>query len=295
MAMDTPIDISVVIVTYNNLAIIQECLKTLSRVLAPYASEVIVIDNASSDGTAWNLGLIVHWRRRTFKRSEIILNSRNLGYTRAVNQGLRLCRGRFVLMLNPDIDFKDSPFPRLFELLEDERIAVVAPQLRFLDGRIQPSCRRFPAKRDVFFEVLGLSRLFFNSPFFNRWRMPDFDHQTSRDVEQPQGAFLLMRRSLIERIGLLDERFPMFFSDVDFCRRAAQAGRIHFCADVSVRHWQGDSVRQRRAAMILSSHRSFVDYFSKYDNGVWQRLSTFCVRVTLLAALPVRLLFLKIR
>ena len=268
---------------------------TLSRALSSYGSEVIVIDNASSDGTDWELNSGVHWRKLGFKRSKVILNRRNLGYTRAVNQGLKLCRGRFALLLNPDIKFVDSPFPRLFELLEDRRIAVVAPQLRFFDGRIQPSCRRFPAKRDVFFEVFGLSRLFPHSAFFNRWRMSDFDHRSSRDVDQPQGAFLLMRRSLIERIGLLDERFPMFFSDVDFCRRAAQVGRIHFCADVFVGHRQGTSVRQRRAAMILSSHRSFVDYFRKYDLDVWQRLATLGVGLTLLAALPIRLFILKIR
>lgn len=289
-------DISVVLVTFNNKAIIRHCLSSLSRALTLYPSQVVIVDNDSRDGTALILQNEDIWQPFQFNNIVRIFNRQNTGYTHAVNQGLEHCSGRFVLLLNPDIVFADDPFSRLLPLFENPEIAVVAPQLRFPNGEIQPSCRRFPQKRDVFFEFLGLSRLFINSAFFNRWRMPDFSHDYSRDIDQPQGAFLLFRRSTLKQIGSLDGRFPMFFSDVDWCYRVRQiGGKIWFCAEKFVYHLQGASVRSRRAEMILTSHRSFVDYFRKYDATLWQKMSTCCVHVLLLAAMPVRLLLIKIR
>jgi GT2 family glycosyltransferase len=289
-------DISVVIVTFNNKAIIGRCLSSLSHALSLYSSQVVIIDNDSRDGTALILQNEENWRSLYFNDIVRIYNRRNTCYTHAVNQGLVHCRGRFVLLLNPDIVFTGDPFLHLLPLFENPEIAVAAPQLRFPNGKVQPSCRRFPHKRDIFFEFLGLSRLFANSAFFSRWRMPDFNHDFSREVDQPQGAFLLVRRSVLENIGILDGRFPMFFSDVDWCYRIQKmGGKIWFCAETFVHHVRGASVRRRRAAMILSSHRSFVDYFQKYDATLWQKLGTCCVHILLLAAMPVRLLLLKIR
>lgn len=296
MSPQTEFDISIVIVTFNNRAIIRQCLYSLSQALTLYRSQVVIVDNDSRDGTALLLQNKDAWQPLHFSDVVRIFNRQNTGYTHAVNQGLAHCRGRFVLLLNPDIVFADNPFSRLLPLFENQEIAVVAPQLRFPNGEIQPSCRRFPKKRDVFFEFLGLSRLFPHNAFLNRWRMPDFGHDYSRTVDQPQGAFLLIRRSVLERTGSLDGRFPMFFSDVDWCYRVKQDdGKIWFCADAFVYHLQGASVRLRRTAMILSSHRSFVDYFRKFDVTLLQKWSTCCVHVLLLAAMPLRLLLLKIR
>ncbi|MBN1465405.1 glycosyltransferase family 2 protein [candidate division KSB1 bacterium] len=285
-------DISIIIVTYNNRDILPRCLVSLSRVTAAFSSQLCIIDNDSADGTARYLQDPLSWNPMAFTAVETIYNATNLGYTKGVNQGLQRALGRMILLLNPDIVFADNPFERLFdELQKDARIGVVAPQLRFFNGDIQPSCRRFPKKADVLFEFMGLSRIFAKSALFNAWRMADFSHTVSSDVPQPQGAFLLLRRDVLLAVGPLDESFPMFFSDVDWCYRVyAQGWRIRFVADVFVYHLQGASIRQKKARMIISSHRSFITFFQKYDKTWRDRCSTKCIFLLLLIATPLRLL-----
>ena len=291
-AMQPIYDISIVIVTYNNRDILPRCLDSLSRSLSPYLSQLCIIDNNSTDGTAFYLRDSATWNTFSFKTVERVYNRENLGYTKGVNQGLRRCLGQIILLLNPDIFFRDNPFEVLItELEQEENVGVVSPQFRFLDDSVQPSCRRFPKKKDVLFEFLGLSRLFPRWVFFNTWRMPDFDHKVSADVAQPQGAFLLMRQDVLSTTGLLDESFPMFFSDVDWCFRVHQNGwRIRFMADVFVYHLKGASVKQRRAQMIISSHQSFITYFRKYDKTRFDRCITHFVHILLLVATPLRLI-----
>ena len=143
-------------------------------------------------------------------------------------------------------------------------MGIVAPQFLNADGSIQPSCRRFPRHRDIVFHALGLNYLFPYSKLYNYWKMGDFDHQSQRFVDQPQGAFLLTHRRAFEDVGLLDENFPMFFSDVDWCRRFINKGwKITFTPEVKIIHHKGSSVynNRNRISLIWSSHISFYLYF----------------------------------
>ena len=289
-------DLSIVIVTYNNRDLVVDCLTSLARALRSYTAQLFIIDNHSSDGTRDILQNEETWKPLQGQSVQCVLNAKNVGYTCAVNQGLRCCEGRYVLLLNPDVVFPYNPFPTLFSCFESPEVGVVAPQLQYPNGRVQPSCRRLPRKEDVIYEALGASRLFSGSARFNGWRMPDFDHRSSRDVAQPQGAFLLARHEVLSRVGILDERFPMFFSDVDWCRRVLEHGfRIHFCANAAVVHHKGASVYPKRARMMVSSHRSFYDYFLKYDVTTKQRVASRFIYLVLLLATPLRLLAFKFR
>jgi GT2 family glycosyltransferase len=256
----------VVIVTYQNAAEIENCLTSLHRA-SSHPLQVLIADNASTDGTPEILHNLIRKLSVPHCTFDLKLHAANLGFTRALNLLLQRAAGDFTLFLNPDT----SGWPRggldqlVERLLALPEIGVAAPQLLNDDGTVQPSCRRFPTPRDLFFELTGLSALFLHSSFFNRWKMGDFDHAAARDVDQPQGACLLARREVIERVGQWDERFPMFFSDVDWCQRVWQAGwRIRFVPEVKIVHHQGVSVHQRRPAMIWTSHRSFFDYLCKY-------------------------------
>jgi GT2 family glycosyltransferase len=291
----TPFEFSIVIVTYNNVDTIVKCLKSLAGALAGYNSQIFVIDNFSTDGTAGALKAFAK-KRRLFSHLVIDFNTENLGYTKAVNQGLHKARGNFILILNPDVILFASTLRLLHHKLEDdESIGIVAPQLLNTDGTIQPSCRYFPRKVDVVFKVLSLDRLFPDIFGFRRWYMPDFDFNSSRDVDQPQGAFLLVRKEVVDLVGFFDETFFMFFSDVDYCYRVRQSGwRIHFCAEASALHQQGASVFQFRPRMIVSSHRAFVQYFSKYDTCRGGRLATKGIEFLLLLATLPRLIVQQI-
>ena len=269
------IDLSIIIVTFNHEKEIANCLTTLATAISSFQTEIFIIDNHSTDQTVAiakdslsNINKKHQW--------SIICNKSNKGFTRAVNQGLEQIRGEYVLILNPDTELPENIFGPLIEIFNNNReVGIVSPQFRNPDGTVQPSCRRFPRHRDVIYNALGLNLLFKKNKEFNYWKMGDFDHQSRRAVEQPQGAFLLVRREAMEQVGLLDEQFPMFFSDVDWCQRFMQHGwKILFVPGVQIVHYQGTSIFKHRLKMIWSSHRSFYHYFSKYYRGAgWQILN----------------------
>lgn len=286
-------DIAVVMVTFNSRDDIAAALPALQSSLSGLHSRIIVVDNASRDGTReW----LQHWRAQSDSHL-IVLNDHNRGYTAAVNQGLRETgNSRTVLLLNPDVLIPDGTMGVLARCLQaNDRFGVVAPQLRFPDGTIQPSCRRFPRLLDVFMEPLllkPLQRLL----RFKDWKMSDFNHNHSRPVDQPQGAFLLAKRAVLQEVGFLDERFFMFFSDVDWCFRVCRAGwQIYFCSEAFVFHQKGSSIKRSRLAMLVTSHRSFADYFDKYASGIIKKFGTKVVAFFLLVLLGPRILYEQLR
>ncbi|MDZ7334274.1 MAG: glycosyltransferase family 2 protein [candidate division KSB1 bacterium] len=285
-------DFSIVIVTFNNQYEIVSCIESLGHALAGFRAEIFLIDNYSADET-------FHISKKLLSQFDerhhwsLICNETNIGFTKAVNQGLRQAQGDFVLLLNPDTELPADVFRPLVEILHaDPQVGMVAPQLRNPDGSIQPSCRRFPRRRDVIYHALGLHWLFKRSREFNSWKMGDFDHQSQREVDQPQGAFLLARRQAVDQVGLLDERFPMFFSDVDWCRRfIAHGWKILFVPSVQIVHHKGTSIYRNRLKMIWSSHRSFYHYFQKYQRGFFQRMLNLLIGEILIGLALVRSIF----
>ncbi|MCH9008039.1 glycosyltransferase family 2 protein [candidate division KSB1 bacterium] len=261
-------DFSVVIVTFNSQGEIVPCLQSVRRELKGTSGEIILIDNCSNDRTSEVVRAAAGSLEAATIHFELILNKENVGFTKALNQGLRACRGRYILALNPDTELQPACLQAMRGCLTaDERIGMVAPQLLNPDGSVQPSCRQFPRRPDVLVEISGLSRLFPNSARFNRWKMGGFEHDSRRFVDQPQGACLLFPRAILDSVGLWDERFPMFFSDVDWCRRVKASGfEILFEPAAKVVHRKGASVRCNRARMIWTSHRSFYHYFKKHEN-----------------------------
>ncbi|MDZ7271679.1 MAG: glycosyltransferase family 2 protein [candidate division KSB1 bacterium] len=274
--------ISVVVVTYNSERHIRACLSSLLAALERLQAEVVVIDNASSDGTC---AVVEEIAADASTPVRLVRNAENAGFTKAANQGLVSSIGQYVLLLNPDVVVRSNTIRSLVDYLEQNPgVGMVAPQLRFPEGRIQPSCRRFPRRLDVLFELVGLSRLFPRSKVFNRWKMGDFDHLTPREVDQPQGAFLLARREAVRSVGPLDERFVLFFSDVDWCRRFWEKGwPVVFRPEVYAIHHKGASVYAHRVSALVASHRDFVAYFRKYPSRL--PLVDLGTRLVLLVAL----------
>jgi len=292
----TAVDVSVVIVTWNSEREIGDCLDSLlsskadNEVGAPIPKEIFVIDNHSEDDTVGEV------RKRVAAGAPIHLieNVANEGFTKALNQGLTRCRKEWVLLLNPDTKLLPGALEQLVHFLQRHpEVGIVAPQLLFPNGQVQPSCRRFPRHRDVVFEVAGLSCLFRGSALFGGWKMGDFDHRATREVDQPQGSCLLTRRRVFEEVGLFDERFRMFFSDVDWCHRVKARGwKVVFYPEAQVMHRKGASVYRNRSAMIKQSHRDFRTYFVKYYPQ--HCLANRLVGAILSIAGPVRIAFAKI-
>ncbi|MFQ6616623.1 MAG: glycosyltransferase family 2 protein [Fidelibacterota bacterium] len=271
--------VTVIIVTHNSEKEIGECLEALIPQVESAGGEIVVIDNASTDGTV----------ERIEPRITLIKNEKNLGFSRGNNQGLEIARGEFVFFLNPDTRVEPGSIETLVSKLEeDESLGAAAPQLRYPDGSIQYSCRRFPTYGTVLSELVGLSKVFPGSRIFNGWKMGDFDHTSPRDVDQPAAAALLVRRDLLRKTGGFDEDFWMFFSDVDLCRRIRQKKGILFTPETAVTHHGGASIHPRKISMIVSSHRSFVRYFRKWHTRPHERMMNAILAVLLYSAMGVR-------
>lgn len=289
--------LSIITVTYNHSREIKACVEAILNSEGDWKGEIIVVDNASQDETTTIVNELIKTNKNKQINIKLAAQNQNSGFTCGTNLGLRQASGDFLLLLNPDtMVFPDTLSQLMDYLKKNSNVGIVAPQLLFPDGKIQPSCRHFPARRDVFWHLLGLNSLFPQSAIFNRWKMGNFAHNQEMEVDQPQGAALMTHRKAFESVGLLDENFPMFFSDVDWCQRFKMNGwKIIFYPDAKIIHHQGTSIHRNRARMIWSSHRSFIRYFQKYHPGIWNQPINWLVGLLLILMAVFRLIHVKIR
>ena len=226
--------ITAVIVTYNSGAEIGECLASTAR----YGIPAVVVDNGSQDQT---LKVV---RSST---ALLIANGENRGFAAAVNQGCSAALTPLVLLLNPDTVLITDPRELAAEFELDKVGAASGPLLNF-DGSTQAGfmVRRFPTALTLAFEVLGLNRIWPSNRINRQWRCMDLDLSQARDVEQPAGAYLMIRRSVWQLLGGFDEGFyPLWFEDVDFCLRLQQADyRVRFVPRAVAKHTGAHSIRK---------------------------------------------------
>ncbi|MFN3689562.1 MAG: glycosyltransferase family 2 protein [Fimbriimonadales bacterium] len=251
--------LSICIVNWNTRDLLRACLRSIYRYPPPEPFEVIVVDNASADGSAAMV-------TREFPQATLISNTANLGYAHGNNQALQRAQGEFVLLLNPDTEVFETTLGNALAFLRahPEAGAIGAKQL-FPDGRVQPSIRGFPTPANLLFEITGLARLFPRSRRLGGYRMRWFTYATLAEVDQPMATFLMTRRAVIEQVGLMDEAFPLFFNDVDWCYRIKQAGwKIYFVPEVQILHHGGASTRQVRLSAIRESHRALEAFYRKH-------------------------------
>ena len=231
--------VAAVIVTYNSADVIDSCLEALSK-MGPEMTP-IVVDNASSDNT---LDLV-----RAHGGGRLIANPENRGFAAAVNQGekeLGACAtddSDVILLLNPDVELLTAVDQLT---VSARRHGLAAGRLVDAEGRTQAgfTLRRFPTPGALVCELFGINRLWSSNPVNRRYRCLDCDYDQPALVEQPAGAFLMIRRDVWKKLGGFDEQFyPVWFEDVDFCRRAVQGGcQIAYVPSVTARHKGGHSV-----------------------------------------------------
>ena len=254
--------ISVITVSWNTRDLLRSCLESLLNELAGVDAEVFLVDNASADQSAAMV-------QSEFPQVRLIANETNRGFAAANNQALAQASGEFVLLLNPDTVVHPGAIKTLLEFMETHaKAGIVAPQLLESNGTIQRSCRQFPTFAGMLFELLGLSKLFPNQAIFRQYKMLDWNHDDERQVDQPEGACLLIRRQVIEEVGVLDEGFFMLFEEVDWCYRIKEKGwQIWFTPSARITHHYGQSIKQVKTKMILSSHRGLYRFWRKHYRG----------------------------
>jgi len=254
-------DLSIVIVTHNSRAPIETCLESLERHAPRCAAETIVVDNASSDGTAELVGSRFPWVR-------LVANADNRGYSRGVNEGMRLASGGAILILNPDIVVQEGSIDRLMAFMARTPDAgIVGAKLVYPDGSLQYSCRAFYTAGALVFRRTVLGKLFPRAGPLRRHLMLDYDHAAARAVDWVLGACMLVRRSALEKVGAMDERFFLYFEDIDWCFRMKNQGWSVYYepASVMVHTYERSSAKSVLRKPFLIHLLSLMRYYEKWN------------------------------
>ncbi len=253
------IAISIVIVTYNSRAVVGRCLDSLRE---HTTHEVVVVDNASPDGTADMIDRDYRWVR-TIRRGK------NGGLSAAINDGVKAATGTHIMQLNPDVRVESDVFTPLAQCLaEHADVGVVAPKLLNDDGSLQLSCRAFPGYSTALFNrYSAFTKLLPGNRYSRDYLMADFDHASQRDVDWVSGAALMFPRTIFDAVGGWDAGYFMFNEDVDFCHRVHDAGyRVVYYPTVAVYHSIGAS-QSTSTRLIIERHRSMWRYYRKHLRG----------------------------
>ncbi len=251
--------LSIVIVNWNTRDYLLGALHSIYRNPPQFDFETIVVDNASLDNSADSVAA-------AYPQARLIANTENAGYAKGNNQGIEASAGYFVLLLNPDVVLGPEGLDRAVEIaIDSANLGALGVKLVNPNGTLQHSVRGFPSPLSVFWEAIGLSKLFPRSRPFSAYRMGWFEYDRVSEVDQPMGTFLLIPRPALEDVGLLDERFPIFFNEVDWCFRAKRRGwRILFTPEVEVVHYGGGSTKQVSARMAWESRNGLLAFYRKH-------------------------------
>lgn len=276
--------VSVVIVNWKTPRLLARCLESVARDRGSYAFETWVVDNNSGDES-------VSMLESEFPTVKVIANSANLGFSRACNQAIRKAAGEHILLLNPDTVVVDSAITRLADYLEaNPDCGSVGPRVLNPDGSLQLACRRaFPTPEAAFFRFTYLSKLFPNHPVISRYNLTFTDPNAVQPVDALSGACMLVRRSVIDEIGLLDEDMFMYCEEIDWCWRIKQAGHsVVYNPEPVIYHIHGASSRFRPIGATVNLHKGMELFYRKHlaqkywppfnclvYAAIWMRMSLF--------------------
>ena len=252
-------DVSVVVVTYKEgLDILKACFDSVVAQTG-VSFELIVVDNGASEATR---GLLSSYPASTYIR-----NATNRGFAAAVNQGIKRANGRYTLLLNPDTSCGPDVYSKMIARLDqDKEVGVASCLIRYPDGKLQESIRRFPQVADQLLTMLKAPHFFKHLRAIDRYMMHDVDALQTQDVDSIMGAFMWIRREVIEKNGWLDERYFIWFEEVDYCKMVHDAGwKIRHYGDIQITHHKGHTFNQiatlRKQKWIRTSLRK---YFYKH-------------------------------
>ena len=283
LAIGMSLDLSIVIVNFNSDFWLNQCLESIYRLVTKLKLEVIVVDNGSKHD---NLNL----HKSIFGSIKTIRSERQVSLSKAVNMGIDISSGKYVLWLNPDAVFLTTSIDDWIEYMEcNPKVGISGPKV-FDDAerqQLQYSCRRFPSLINTLFNRNSLlTKIFPNNKISKEYLMSGWDHSQTREVDWVSGCCMLLRREMLDQIGMLDEAFPLFCEDIDICLRAHQQGwsTVYF-PKMEIVHYTGSVRAQTPFQAIVKEHDSLWQYYKKHHAKTW------LVHGVVYAAIRVRLVF----
>jgi len=253
------VDISIVIVNYNVKYFLEQCLQSVEKAIANISAEVFVVDNNSVDGSC---GMV----KEKFPWVTLIANKDNVGFSKANNQAVRIAKGRYVLLLNPDTVVEETTFEKTVAFM-DANPDSGGLGVKMIDGKgnfLPESKRGIPTPMVAFYKIFGLSKLFPKSKTFSKYHLGYLDKDSTHEVEILSGAFMLMRKATLDKIGLLDEDYFMYGEDIDLSYRILKGGyKNYYYSDTTIIHYKGESTKKGSINYVLIFYKAMIIFARK--------------------------------
>ena len=256
-------ELSIVIASWSAKDYLARCLRSFAEHPSRHSMEIIVVDNASVDGSPEMV-------EASFPDVRLIRNPRNMGFAKACNIGIGQSSGAYVCLVNSDVVLSDRSVDVMYEYMQQNpAVGMVGPRFVGPDGELQMSCKSFPTLWNHLMSWLTLDRLFPSSRLFAGRHMTWFSHDEVRRVDVLAGTFWMIRRKVLEDVGLLDDRFFFYCEDLDWCKRCWQAGwEVVFLPEAEIGHHHGASSKRQPVRFYVQQHRSALRYWRKHHHPV---------------------------
>jgi len=252
-------DLSIVIVNYNVKHYVEQCLDSVFRSVCPFDYEVFVVDNVSSDGS-------IPYLKERYPQVRFICNTENVGFARANNQAIRQSSGRYVLLLNPDTIVAGHTLADSVRLMDSHPDAGGSgTRMLRTDGSFALESRRgLPTPFVAFCKMSGLTRLFPRSRTFGRYYMRYLDETVENEIEIISGAYMMLRREALDKVGLLDETFFMYGEDIDLSYRLLKEGYRNYYSPSPILHYKGESTEKTSFRYVYTFYNAMQLFFNKH-------------------------------
>jgi GT2 family glycosyltransferase len=258
-----PMQLSVIIVNYNVKHFLEQCLYSVREAITGLTAEVIVIDNNSTDNS-------MEYLPPRFPTVRFVANKENTGFAKACNQGLSMASGKYILFLNPDTIVPEDCFTKCIAFMES-RPEAGGLGIRMIDGSgkfLKESKRAFPSPLTSLYKLFGLAKLFPRSKVFSHYHLGHLDERQNNEVDVLAGAFMLIRKEVLDKIGSFDENFFMYGEDVDLSYRIQKAGyKNYYFADSSIIHFKGESTRKGSMNYVRMFYTAMSKFVRKHYGG----------------------------
>lgn len=252
--------LSVIIVNYNVRAFLENCLLSVQRACESIQNEILVVDNASDDGS-------VEMVKQKFPQVKLLINENNIGFAAANNRAIVESQGEYILLLNPDTILQEDTLRVMTNLFnKSPDVGLAGCKILNPDGTLQLACRRsFPTPWIAFTKITGLNVVFPKSKIFGKYNLAYLSPDEIHEVDAVSGSFMFVRREVIRQVGELDEQFFMYGEDLDWCYRIKTAGwKIFYVPSTQIIHFKGESVRRSDIDEIKVFHQAMRHFVNKH-------------------------------
>lgn len=253
-------DVSVVIVNYNVKHFLEQVVLSVQKASKNLAVEILIVDNNSVDGS-------VEMMQAKFPDVNLIANKENVGFSKANNQAIRIAQGKYVLLLNPDTIIEEDTLEKTFQFMED-RPDAGACGVKMIDGAgnyHRESKRALPTPQVSFYKMTGLSKLFPKSSKFGKYYMTHLDEDEINEIEVLAGCFMFMRKTALDKVGLLDEDFFMYGEDIDLSYRIIKGGyKNYYYPETRIIHYKGESTKKKNFNYVKIFYSAMIIFFNKH-------------------------------